>query len=49
LFVKYDYGEFDTNGNVDATKNSGNIARQTISVTGMGVAIAMEKFPTMLA
>jgi len=33
--LKYDYGEFDTNGNVDTAKNSGNIAKQTISFTGL--------------
>jgi hypothetical protein len=33
--VKYDYGEIDTYGNVDATRNSGNIARQTISFSGL--------------
>ena len=33
--LNYDYGEFDSNGNVDATKNAGNIARQTISFKGL--------------
>ncbi|HEY0458622.1 MAG TPA: RHS repeat-associated core domain-containing protein [Pyrinomonadaceae bacterium] len=33
--LKYDYGEIDANGAVDATKNSGNIARQTISFAGL--------------
>lgn len=33
--MKYDYGELDTNGNIDSTKNSGNIARQTISFAGL--------------
>ena len=33
--LKYDYGESDTNGNVDATKNSGNIVKQTVSFTGL--------------
>ncbi len=35
MHLNYDYGEFDASGNVDATKNSGNIAKQTITVTGL--------------
>jgi len=31
----YDYGEIDSSGNVDAAKNTGNIARQTLSFTGL--------------
>ncbi len=33
--LTYAYGEFDANGNVDATKNSGNIAKQTVTVSGL--------------
>jgi RHS repeat-associated protein len=33
--LKYDYGEFDTNGVVDTTRNSGNIAKQTVSFAGL--------------
>ena len=32
--TQYDYGELDANGNVDASKNTGNIARQTLTVPG---------------
>jgi RHS repeat-associated protein len=35
MHLNYEYGEFDTNGDVDPTKNSGNIAKQTITVSGM--------------
>jgi RHS repeat-associated protein len=35
LSVSYDYGEFDAGGNLQADKNSGNIARQTINFTGL--------------
>jgi YD repeat-containing protein len=35
LSVNYDYGEFDAGGNLQADKNSGNIARQTINFTGL--------------
>jgi RHS repeat-associated protein len=31
----YEYGELDSNGNVDAAKNTGNIARQTLSFNGL--------------
>jgi RHS repeat-associated protein len=31
----YDYGELASNGTVDVSKNTGNIARQTISFTGL--------------
>jgi len=31
----YQYGEIDANGNVDASKNTGNIARQTLSFNGL--------------
>jgi RHS repeat-associated protein len=31
----YEYGEIDSSGNVDAAKNTGNIARQTLSFTGL--------------
>ncbi len=33
--VAYGYGELDANGNVDQTKNTGNIAKQTISFNGL--------------
>ena len=33
--VNYDYGELDTSGIVDATKNTGNIAKQTLSYAGL--------------
>jgi len=33
--LKYDYGELDANGIVDPTRNSGNIAKQTISFSGL--------------
>ena len=32
--VDYEFGELQTNGTVDAVKNSGNIARQTLTVPG---------------
>jgi len=32
--TNYEYGEIDLNGNVDAIKNTGNIARQTLTVPG---------------
>lgn len=32
--VNYEYGELQTNGTVDAVKNNGNIARQTLTVPG---------------
>lgn len=32
--TNYEYGEIDVNGNVDAIKNTGNIARQTLTVPG---------------
>jgi hypothetical protein len=32
--VNYDYGEFDANGNLDPAKNTGNIAKQTLTVPG---------------
>jgi RHS repeat-associated protein len=31
----YDYGELDANGNVDVAKNTGNIAKQTVSFNGL--------------
>jgi RHS repeat-associated protein len=34
--VNYDYGEIDNNGSLQADKNSGNVARQTINFTGLG-------------
>src|SRR5262249_38572679 len=34
--VGYQYGEIDASGNLDATKNTGNIARQTLSFDGLG-------------
>ena len=37
MHLTYDYGEFDTNGNVDTTKNAGNIAKQTISFDGLAI------------
>jgi len=30
--VNYAYGELDSNGDIDTTKNTGNIARQTLTV-----------------
>ncbi|MCD9187000.1 MAG: hypothetical protein LUM44_11245 [Pyrinomonadaceae bacterium] len=33
--VAYGYGELDDNGNVDQTKNTGNIAKQTVSFNGL--------------
>jgi len=33
--IDYDYGEFQTGGTVDVTKNAGNIAKQTISFNGL--------------
>lgn len=33
--TRYEYGEIDPSGNIQADKNNGNIARQTISVTGL--------------
>jgi uncharacterized protein RhaS with RHS repeats len=35
MHLTYDYGELLTNGSVDATKNAGNIAKQTISFNGL--------------
>jgi len=32
--TQYEYGELDANGNVVASKNTGNIARQTLTVPG---------------
>lgn len=31
----YEYGELQTNGTVDATKNAGNIAKQTVNFSGL--------------
>lgn len=31
----YEFGELQTNGTVDATKNSGNIAKQTVTFSGL--------------
>lgn len=33
--LNYEYGELDSNGNVVASKNNGNIARQTLSYQGL--------------
>lgn len=33
--LNFAYGEFDTNGNIDATKNASNIVQQTITVPGV--------------
>lgn len=33
--VSLDYGELQTNGSVDTSKNSGNIAKQTLTFSGM--------------
>jgi RHS repeat-associated protein len=33
--VAYEYGELDSNGNTVAAKNTGNIAKQTLSFTGL--------------
>ena len=35
LKINYDFGEIDASGNIDATMNTGNIARQTISFSGL--------------
>lgn len=35
MHLTYEYGEFDTGGNVDVTKNAGNIAKQTITFNGL--------------
>ena len=32
--VGFEYGELDANGNIDEGKNTGNIARQTLTVPG---------------
>ncbi len=32
--VNYEYGELETNGTVDATKNTGNIGKQTLTIPG---------------
>jgi len=32
--VNYEYGELDSNGNVVTSKNTGNIARQTLTIPG---------------
>jgi len=34
--LTYEYGELETNGTVSTSKNTGNIARQTISFSGLG-------------
>ena len=34
--VNYDYGEFDSGGTLQADKNNGNLARQTINYAGLG-------------
>jgi len=34
--VNYEYGELQTNGTVDSTKNNGNLAKQTIDVPTIG-------------
>lgn len=36
LKLDYEYGELQTNGSVDATKNNGNIAKQTLTVPNVG-------------
>jgi len=36
----YEYGELQTNGTVDTTKNTGNIAKQTLTVPGTSFAQA---------
>jgi len=33
--VNYDYGEIETNGTLNTNKNTGNIARQTLSFAGL--------------
>src|SRR5262249_50788747 len=33
--VQYEYGELQTNGNVDSAKNNGNIAKQTTTFSGL--------------
>ena len=35
MHLSYEYGEFDTGGNIDETKNAGNIVRQTINFDGL--------------
>lgn len=36
--LNYDYGEIDTNGNLDVNKNNGSTARQTTNFTGLSHA-----------
>ncbi len=33
--INYTFGELDSNGNIDHAKNTGNIAKQTISFSGL--------------
>jgi RHS repeat-associated protein len=35
LNLSYEYGELQTNGTVDTTKNTGNVAKQTINFSGL--------------
>lgn len=43
--VAYEYGELQTNGTVDATKNSGNIGKQTLTVPGTSFVTAYKYDP----
>lgn len=43
--VTYEYGELQTNGTVDATKNSGNIGKQTLTVPGTSFVTAYRYDP----
>jgi len=43
--VAYEYGELQTNGTVDVTKNSGNIGKQTLTVPGTSFVTAYKYDP----
>ncbi len=43
--VNYEYGELQTNGTVDATKNSGNIGKQTLTIPGTSFVTAYKYDP----
>lgn len=43
--VNYEYGELQTNGTVDAGKNNGNIAKQTLTVPGTNFVQAYKYDP----
>jgi RHS repeat-associated protein len=38
LKIEYEYGEIDSNGNLDISKNNGNVARQKITVPTIGAS-----------